>query len=220
MKDIETIRIILRRKYMKISAPLRKKFINNDNFTIISNNCWGGFIYQSYQLKYCSPTIGTFFMASDYILYLENFQECLTKKITFIEPMNSKYCEELRSNKKFGSYPIGVIELDSGESIEIHFMHYSNSQDALNKWQDRTKRINFDKIIFKFNDQNGCTMDDIKRFEKLPFENKVFFGCKKYSRDTIYIKVPKKYNYIPTSYEPFGKSRKFNVNYYINCLKN
>lgn len=218
MKDIETIRIILRRKYMKITAPLRKKFIHNDNFTIISNNCWGGFIYQSYQLKYFSPTIGTFFMANDYILYLENFQECLTKKIIFIDPKNSKYYEELRSNKKFGSYPIGIIEIDRGEKIEIHFMHYTSSQDALNKWQERTKRINLDKIIFKFNDQNGCTMNHIKRFEDLPYQHKLFFGTKPYTKDCICIHASKNKSFIPTSYEPFGRSKYLNINKYINDL--
>ena len=218
MKDIETIRIILRRKYMKMTAPLRKKFVNNDNFTIISNNCWGGFIYQSYQLKYCSPTVGTFFMASDYVLFLENFQECLNKNITFIDPKQSKYCEELKSNKKFGSYPIGIIELDSGKSLEIHFMHYSTSQDALNKWKERAKRINFDKIIFKFNDQNGCTLDDIKRFENLPYQHKLFFGIKPYTKNSICIHTLKNKSFLPTSYEPFGRSKYLNINKYINNL--
>nr|WP_262352316.1 DUF1919 domain-containing protein [Lactiplantibacillus plantarum] len=43
----------------KFSA-LRKKQINKDRFTIISNNCWGGEVYESYNLIKQSPTVGLF----------------------------------------------------------------------------------------------------------------------------------------------------------------
>lgn len=57
----------------KFSA-LRKKQINKDRFTIISNNCWGGEVYESYNLIKQSPTVGLFFMASDYIKFIYNRQ--------------------------------------------------------------------------------------------------------------------------------------------------
>ena len=45
----------------------RHKKLTNTNFTIISNNCWGGVIYESYDLPKNTPTAGMFFMADDYI---------------------------------------------------------------------------------------------------------------------------------------------------------
>ena len=39
-------------------ANHRRKEINKTHFTIISNNCWGGGIYESYNLIKQSPTIG------------------------------------------------------------------------------------------------------------------------------------------------------------------
>lgn len=40
--------------YKKIEAKSNRRKLNNHKFTIISNNCWGGFIYQKYGLKYHS----------------------------------------------------------------------------------------------------------------------------------------------------------------------
>ena len=37
---------------------------------------------------------------------------------------------------------------------------------------------NWDKLLVKFNDQNGCTEMEVNKFMKLPFKNKLFFTCK------------------------------------------
>lgn len=55
-------------KYWRLGlANYRKKQLKSTNFTIISNNCWGGMIYESYNLPKESPTVGMFFIAKDYI---------------------------------------------------------------------------------------------------------------------------------------------------------
>ena len=48
----------------------RIKQLKQTDFTIISNNCWGGMIYESYGLSKQSPTVGMFFMAPDYIKFV------------------------------------------------------------------------------------------------------------------------------------------------------
>ena len=53
-------------KYWRVGlANHRKKQLKFTDFTIISNNCWGGMIYESYNLPKESPTVGMFFMATD-----------------------------------------------------------------------------------------------------------------------------------------------------------
>ncbi len=50
-------------KYVrKVPAKLRRKALRFTDFTIISNNCWGGMIYESYNLPKQSPTVGLFLM--------------------------------------------------------------------------------------------------------------------------------------------------------------
>lgn len=217
MIPIETIKIKIRRFYIHKTAILRRKKINSEDFTIISNNCWGGFIYQSYNLKYNTPTVGLFFMADDYIKFLENIKKWIYKPIKFIEYSESKYCDYFKGWDKFGKYPIGVFE---GSDIEIHFLHYTSKESAVSNWNRRVKRINWNKIIYKFNDQNGCTQKDINKFDKLNLKNKLCFissNNKKVDSNNS-IKIKCKSENIQTSYEPFGKSKYININDLINSI--
>ena len=71
-------------KYWRLGlANYRKKQLKSTNFTIISNNCWGGMIYESYNLPKESPTVGMFFIAKDYIEFL-----CIS--IDMVEPVYKK----------------------------------------------------------------------------------------------------------------------------------
>lgn len=197
-------------------STLRKKKIKKEKFTIISNNCWGGEIYESYNLIKQSPTVGLFFMASDYIKFVYDIREYLTKDLIFIDPNDSKYIELLKKDRFYGNYPVAKLG-----DIEIFFMHYKSKSQALNKWKRRIKRINWDHILYKFNDQNGCTIDDLKKFENLPVKNKIFFTVRddfaKY-QNVIKIKAPKTHTFIKASYEPFGNSKYVNINNLINKL--
>ena len=68
-------------KYWRVGlADWRKKQLKSTDFTIISNNCWGGMIYESYNLPKESPTVGMFFMAKDYIEFLSDLKGLLNRK--------------------------------------------------------------------------------------------------------------------------------------------
>lgn len=77
-------------------------------------------------------------------------------------------------------------------------------------------------MIFKFNDQNGCTEKDLKNFIALPYENKVFFTVRNWNiTDKCIVKIPQAFNskFIYASHEPFGANLCFNVNKYLNNIK-
>lgn len=144
----------------KIICKFRNKKIKNKDFTIISNNCFAGWVYRTYNLPYNTPTVGLFIMPECYLKFVISLKYYIDKNIEFIKPNESKYKEYLEKNvSKFGHYPIGKLE-----DIEIHFLHYKTEEEAKEKWERRKKRINYNKIIFKFNDQNGCTKEDIITF--------------------------------------------------------
>ena len=210
----EGIRIKLRRTYFKKTKNFRRKKINSDDFTIISNNCWGGLVYQSYGLKYNTPTAGLFFMAEDYIKFISDMKNYLNMELHFIEPKESHSYEVIKNKSNFGTYPIGCLG-----DVEIHFLHYKTPEEAKEKWERRAKRINYDKILYKYNDQNNCSRELLEKFSKLPFKNKICFTCKDYNlENTVYIKSAKRYSEIKASYEPIGKSKYININELINKL--
>lgn len=68
----------------KFFVERRRKQLKNTDFTIISNNCWGGMIYESYNLPKQSPTVGLFFMASDYIKFISDLRGFVNGELIFI----------------------------------------------------------------------------------------------------------------------------------------
>ena len=152
----------IKRMLRKIVSPIRRLGLKNRDFSIISNNCWGGYIYDCYGMKYLTPTIGLYFSSSDYIKFISNLKYYLTLDLVEMKELQSK----CKVNGKLGD-------------IVIHFLHYDNFKEAKVKWEKRKKRINFSNLIIKMNDQNGCTLDDFSRFKELEYENKLFFTCNK-----------------------------------------
>lgn len=213
----EGLRLKVLKFKRKTFANLRKRQLNSTDFTIISNNCWGGMIYESYNLPKGSPTVGMFFMAVDFIKFISNLREYLNSEIAFISPEKSKWKDQVCCDKRFGHYPIGILN-----DIEIFFLHYHNEQEAKEKWEDRCQRVNWDKLIIKFNDQNGCTLHDVENFMSLPFKNKLFFTCKSWSISnaesvTVIRQYPKN-DFIMASFEPFGSNRYINITELLNSI--
>ena len=113
----EGLRLKISKYWRKGFANMRKKKLKGTDFTIISNNCWGGMVYESYNLPKESPTVGLFFFADDYIFFLKNLKECLNAPLKFIQPEDSKCKDrsELTDDKRFGHYTIGQLSTGGGQ---------------------------------------------------------------------------------------------------------
>lgn len=125
-------------------------------------------MYQYFDLPYNSPTVGLYFFAKDYIKFLKNLKYYLNLELKFIPCEKSKNYTYLTEDSK--KVPIGVLD-----DIEIVFLHYKSKKEAFEKWERRKKRINWDRLIVKFNDQNNATEEDIREFDSLDFKNKLCF---------------------------------------------
>lgn len=224
MPTYEGLRLKFLGIWRKALANWRKKGLKNEDFTIISNNCWGGMIYESYNLPKESPTVGLFFMADDYLKFLSHLREYLSAELVFITPSESRWKNSITANgdKRNDTYPIGKLEIITRgtESIEVFFLHYHSEQEAKEKWERRISRINWDRLLVKFNDQNGCTAEHIKAFDELPYNNKICFTVKEYPqyKSVVRVKAPKGHEFIRASYEPFGKSKFIDVTKLINHI--
>ncbi len=152
-----------------ITARYRQRKLNNLDFTIISNNCWGGECYEYFGLIKASPTIGVYIFADDYIRFVSNLKDYLSKKIVFISYEKSKH-KDILEERGHTSVPIGLLG-----DVEIVFLHYPDEKDAMEKWNRRVKRVNYDNLIVKFSNQNGASHEDIVKFSKLRGVKKVLF---------------------------------------------
>ena len=143
---------------------INRNKLKNKDFSLISSNCNGAFISHDLDLKFLSPTVNLFFFPGDFIKFVENLDFYLQQELQFID------------NKNY-NYPVGILK-----DIQIHFMHYKNKEDAKLQWEKRCKRINRKNIFIMMTDRDGCSEDMIRRFDELPYKNKVIFTNKEYKQ--------------------------------------
>lgn len=188
------------------------KLIGRDT-SIICTNCFGGRIMQDIGMKYNTPTLGLFFVYPDYIEFLSNLKYYLTEaKLSFTTQSRYQEYNELRDRWPF-QYPIGVLD----DKIEIHFLHYHSNNEAKTKWIRRSERINWDKLLIVGMDQNRCTENDIKAFDRLSYRDKVFFSSKPIEGDSIIFM--KEFEKMGKVGDPYKKGHVF-YKYLVNHLSN
>lgn len=139
----------------------KRKKNKNPNPTIITNNCIGGIIYHDLGLQFTSPTINLYFQKSaDFFAFVNDIKY-------YVEQTPRQVYEE---DKK---YPIGEFEKD-GNKLRVYFMHYKTFEEAVAKWKERGKRINYDNlfIIVEYPEELRNTDEAYKNFKNIKYKNK------------------------------------------------
>lgn len=202
-----------------VFKPIRhirgRYLLKNRDFTIISNNCWGGMVYKDYGIKYASPTVGLYFFAEEYIKFLKNIKSYMAMKLQFIDCSESKYYKYMIDNGIDTNIIIGLLG-----DVEIVFLHYKSRNEVLEKWDRRKKRINWDNMIVKFNDQNLCTEELIEEFDMMNFRNKICFTAKPYKKLNSVIVFDKYINkpYVLNDTKKRIYKKYINTTNYINSI--
>lgn len=153
----------------KVVVLSKRKQLINKNFTLLCNNCTGGFILHDLGLRFNTPTINMYFHLFDFFDFVEDLDYYLQKPLI--------QCDNPLYDKNAKDYPVAILQGDdSHKDIELHFMHYSSFEEANEKWETRKSRINRENlfVIWTF---KGLEKDEeiYNRAQNLPVENKVFF---------------------------------------------
>lgn len=203
----------IRLRINKFGSSYRRKKLKIKNLTIISNNCWAGIVSQYLGIKYYTPTIGLYFFSEEYIKFLERFDYYIKQKLEIIDTKDSKYYDEM-IKKNHQNAIVGKLD-----DVEIVFLHMKTGKEAIEKWNKRVKRINRRNIIFKFCEQNECSSEHIKRFENLPFKNKICFTTKEYPeyKSVIWFKDQFKNEEVVRDY--YESHKYLNIIDYINNME-
>ena len=201
VRKIDSLRIPIREKLNPVFGKYRLSKLDNSQFTIISNNCWAGHVYRYFNMQYLTPTVGLYFFADDYVRFvsdLRRYCDCELRMIKIEESHNrDKFLKQGNMNM-----PIGVL----GDDVEIVFLHYQTESEAIEKWNRRCKRINWDNIILKFSEQNFATFEHLKTVDNLPYSKKIIFTSHDYhlNSQAIY-KEWEGYSQIPDETTHFRK---------------
>lgn len=197
---LDSAKVKIREKLNPYLAKYRRRKLNNKNFTIISNNCWGGHVYRYFNLPYDSPTIGLYLFSADYIRFIGNLKYYIEKEITFINYKDSKYKDEL---VKYNQVNIPIGKLDD---IEIIFLHYQSEDEARTKWNRRKARIHWDNLYYKMSEQNLCSSDLLMQFDLIDLANKFVFVTKDYGlKSQVIFKDCSNMDFIPNDTTNFRK---------------
>ena len=151
-----------------LAAKRRRANLKHKDFTILSNNCWGGFVQQKYGLPYNSPTVGLYIPGDDFVRFCADWRGYMAKELNFIPWEKARLYPQIKDS---APYPVAMLG-----DVEIYFMHYRSQEEAREKWERRKARINPDRIIFKLSQRECCGREDIERFMALPEAHKVCFA--------------------------------------------
>lgn len=183
-----TITELLLHKIKKMTVPFisghNRRMLNNTDFSIISNNCWGGVCYEFFGLPKLSPTVGTYLYADDYVKMISNLQYYMSCDLKIIRAEEANHYEDLK-RAKHTDVPIGRLD-----DVEIVFLHYKDGTVAKSKWERRVRRINWDNIIIKFSYMSNCSDKNIKDFQKISGVKKFCFVAKPFNNMEDLILVP------------------------------
>jgi uncharacterized protein (DUF1919 family) len=129
--------IIKKRLQDRIDSNNQKRLKNKD-ITIISSNCTGSFLYHWLGLQFKSPFINLYMTPDDFIVAMEHFEEFMSYSVT----------EKIDVNL---GYPVGIGAFNT----LIHFMHYTTFEEAIEKWNERKKRINTENMCIFLSNWGG-----------------------------------------------------------------
>lgn len=143
------------REWKEFNEKKRLRLINSD-FTIIASNCCGTMMYYDMGLPFLSPTINLNIGMKDFVRMVENLPWYMEQEIVEV--------------KEKSSCPIGMLG-----DVRIGFIHYKTFEEAVQKWEERKKRINWDNLFIVGTEKCGCDLKTVKKFDQLPYKNKVIF---------------------------------------------
>lgn len=155
-----------------VEEPLiiRRSRLKNKNFTIISQNCVGGYIYHQMEMKFLTPTINLYFFPKDFVDLVNHLH-------FFME--RADLTEDRKAPEPF---PVGILG-DQDRHIRIYFNHDNDFNKAKSDWERRKHRINYNNIYIVGGDAYGqpYSKDDMETFDHIKFPHKVLLTGRKWS---------------------------------------
>lgn len=168
---------------MNLSKIINRYKLKNTDFTIFSNNCIAGFIYQRYGMKYLTPTIGINIEPSHFIKFCKNYTYYLSLELQEAKEFNQEWFKSIGGGDI--KFPVGKLG-----DINIYFQHSNNFEKSKADWERRKTRINYDNIYMILYDTNRKDLN-FKMFETIEHEKKLYLyhkGTTINSKYAFYIK--------------------------------
>ena len=155
--------------------------IKNRDFTIITSNCCGGWIYHMLGMRFDSPTINMWINKKEFCRFASNLPYYLSQELRF-------YQKETRK------CPCALLG-DGEDAVSIDFVHYKTKEEAAKKWNERKERIHWDNLFIITCDDIGTTAEDFALLNNVDCKRKVVFTSREHPEieDSFVLHTMKRY---------------------------
>ena len=147
----------------RFKASVRR--LRHKKLCIIANNCLGSRFYKIIKREYNTPFVGLFLLPECFVKLSNNFEYYMSQEVRFVTESKYAYINQLRENHE-GDYPLGLLV-----DLEINFLHYRSQEEALDKWDRRKKRMDWEHLYFVLIANGPCDdamMRDFVKDRSLP----------------------------------------------------
>ncbi len=194
MEDIDALGIDRRKvidgKIFRMPMFDFKRYISlvKDPVTILSDDCWGGYVYHDLCLPFTSPTVNIGWPVDQFCKFM------LDPFYYLAQPLRMKREGDVRKNL----YPVGV--LGEGErEVRLNLNHAPNFAYMKERWDRRRTRVNPNRIFVKLtlNQTQQCfravsdTWDEeqsLAAFEQVTYPKVCFYTGDTGRKDIVYFK--------------------------------
>lgn len=150
---------LVKPEYDRFLAKRRARLRRSD-FSIICANCIGGVMYHDLGLEFLSPTVNLTISMPNLVKMAGNLKWYME------QPLTEQTTDE----------PYPVARLGEGDdAVQVNFLHYDTFQDAREKWEERKRKINYDRLVLVGVEKQECSYEILRRFDGLPWPNKLIF---------------------------------------------
>lgn len=148
------------RRWRKFREKLRRRFLRRcllrRDFTIVSDDCWGGRIYSEFGLRCHSPFVGMGFTAREYLDFLAGFREPGALEILGEKPSESGY------------------PMLQTRNAWLYGLHFETAEEFRHAFERRCKTILWDRVFIKIDfGKTKYRREDIARWNALKLPNSV-----------------------------------------------
>lgn len=153
------------RNYNPISfVTLRRmrRQIGSTPVSLLCPNCMGGLLFHDLGMQFRSPTVNLMMDQRDFVKFVLHMEHYLEQEFSFFKhPIHDCPCAKLGD-------------------ITVHFTHYPDPEQAVQKWRERAKRLDRNNMFVVLQERNGLTKEEILSLKDLPVRGLLVFTSKAY----------------------------------------
>lgn len=139
----------------------KRRRLEVTDFTIIASNCIGTIMYHDLGLEFRTPTVNLTIGMRDLVKMAGRLRWYMEQEL--VECTSEENC------------PAGLLG-----DIRVNFVHYASFAEGKEKWEERRRRINWDRIVLVGADRDEYDYETLRAFDRLPWPNKLLFTHKDY----------------------------------------